>query len=90
MGQTWKREDDIDPFDQTAVRAHLLDIEREFNKRREQLYYKTQSYFHQSISSNYIKADDLRKMIDECEKLKTEYVDYKHYIADIRGTKYVI
>ncbi len=90
MSKTWLKEDDVDPFDHSAVRAYLLDIEREFNSKREQLYYRMQSYFRQSINSNYTHAEDLREMIDECEKLKERYVNYKQFVAEIRGTKYII
>jgi len=90
MSKTWISEDDIDPFDQAAVRAYLLDIEREYNKKREQLYYKTQSYFHQSISSDYTKEEDLHEIINECERLKQQHRDFKKFVSDIRGTKYII
>lgn len=83
-------EDVIDAFDQAAVRAYLLDIECKFNKKREQLYYRTQAYFHQSICSDYTKAEDLHELINECEQLKQRYRDFKNFVADTRGTKYVI
>lgn len=86
----WSNEDEIDPFDQAAVRQYLMDLESRFNSNREKLYYKVQSYFHQSIGSNYTHADDLRTMIDECEKIKKQYNDFKEHVREVRGTPYVI
>ena len=89
MGKTWLKEDSIDPHDD-SVRAYLLSIERDFNKKREQLFYKTQAYFRQAISSNYISENDLRKLIDECDDLKKQYLDYKLAVSKIRGTTHII
>ena len=87
----WSNEDDkIDPFDQAAVRQYLMDLESKFNRIREKLYYKAQSYFHQSIGSNYTHADDLRTMIDKCEKIKKQYNDFVKHVREVRGTSYVI
>lgn len=77
MNQMRNKEDDASQSDQSITRLYLLDIERNFNRKREQLYYRIQSYFRQSISSNYIKADDLHRMIDECEALKKQYLKCK-------------
>lgn len=90
MSKTWMKEDDVDPFDQAMVRHYLMEIEHDFNKVREQLYYRTQSYYHQSIASNYTKEDDLRELITRCEELKRKYNEFKDQVKLIRGTPYVI
>lgn len=90
MSKTWTKEDEIDPFDQAMVRHYLMEIECDFSKAREQLYYRTQSYYHQSIASDYTKEDDLRELISKCEELKRRYNEFKDRVKLIRGTSYVI
>lgn len=90
MSKTWLKEDEIDPFDQAMVRQCLMDMERDYGIVREQLYYRTQAYYHQSIASGYTKEDDLRELISKCEKIKRQYNEFKDRIKLIRGTSYVI
>ncbi len=90
MSKTWTKEADVDPFDQAAVRQCLLDIEAAYNKSKEKLYYKAQSYFHQSIMGDYTTADDLKTMIDACEELKRQYRDFKEFVSGVRGTNHII
>lgn len=91
MALKWLKDDeDIDPFDQAAVRQHLLDIERVYNRHKERFYYLAQSYFHQPIGSTYVKADDLQALMNRCEELRTQHKNFKDHVAEVRGTKYVI
>lgn len=56
---------------------HLLlkayNLEREFYRTRERLYFTSQQYFHQSIMGDYVKEKDIKNLMDECSKIKKEY-----------------
>lgn len=83
-------EEYIDPFDKTKVRQKLMSIEREYNRTKEQFYYRAQSYFHQSIGSNYTDVDNLKKLLNDCETLKKMYIQYKEFATNTLGTKLII
>ena len=83
-------EENTDPFDKAKVRQQLMSIEREYNKTKEQFYYKAQSYFHQGISGNFTKMKELKDLINKCEILRKRYASYKESVMKATGTNYVI
>ena len=85
-----KIEDNTDPFDKARVLQQLMSIEREYNKTKEQFYYKAQSYFRQGISSNFTKMKDLKDLINKCETLRKRYMNYKESVTKATGTDRII
>lgn len=54
-------------------RTKLLNVEREFNRVRYDLYEKVDRFFRQSIASNYVTEDDILEKLEECKKLRKKY-----------------
>lgn len=66
-----RRDVEIDEF--STLRQELVRLEREYNSTRQELFNKIRSYYNQSIASKFIKEDDLRRLIDQCEEIKQSY-----------------
>ena len=64
------------------IRLKADKIRKEFYETREQLYRETRSYFHQSISSTYIKESKIVELTNRCEELKAEYISFRDKILD--------
>jgi len=62
---------EIDEF--TALRQELMSLEREYNSTRHELFNKMRSYYNQSIASKFVKEDDLRRLLNQCEEIKKLY-----------------
>jgi len=82
------KKDDIDEqelsnMDATNVRILASNLEKDFNRTRERLYYTVQYYFHQPIVSNYIKASTISDLLDKCESIKAEYLKFKDEIREL-------
>lgn len=66
------------------LRQRLHELETEYSKARRNFYYKSRSYYSQSIGSNYIKEEDILKLLDECRSIKEEYNRIKKHLLDGR------
>ena len=62
---------EIDEF--AALRQELMGLEREYNSTRQELFNKMRSYYNQSIARTFIKEDDLRRLLNQCEEIKQSY-----------------
>lgn len=49
-------------------------LEREYNKNREVLYNKTIAYYRQDISSSYVSEDDIIALVEQCARIKKQYI----------------
>ena len=65
------RDIEIDEF--AALRQELMRLNQEFNFTRQELFNNMRSYYNQSIASKFIKEDDLRRLLNQCEEIKQSY-----------------
>lgn len=56
-----------------GLRSELMILEREYNSTRQELFSRMRSYYNQSIGSNVIKEDELRRLVNQCEEIKQLY-----------------
>lgn len=68
-----KDEDALNESEADIIQKELAEIRKDFSLTKEKLYRRAQSYFNQSVESNYTKAEVLHELINECEALKKRY-----------------
>ena len=76
------RDVEIDEF--AALRQELIRLEKEYNSTRQELFNKTRSYYNQSIASKFIKEDDLRRLVNQCEEIKQLYFQIQNELLSKR------
>ncbi len=64
---------DVESDEFTALRQQLTDLERKYNFTRHELFNKIRSYYRQSIASKFVKEDDIRRLLNQCEEIKQSY-----------------
>lgn len=70
--------------DLASLRLQLTSLEREYNSIRHELFNKMKSYYNQSIASTFIKEDDIRRLINQCEEIKHLYLSTKSKLMNNR------
>lgn len=58
-------------------------LERAYNDARHELVTLITRYYRQDIASSYVSEDDIRAKIDECEKLKKQYIEARDKILHV-------
>lgn len=62
----------------------LNQLERTYNLHKERLYYRIQQWYRQSSDSEYIKSEDLINEIQNVEKDRLAYINFKNQVLDNR------
>lgn len=76
--------DDVEFDEVSLLRRKLNGLHRDYNKKREILYYKIMDYYKQSIASTYVKEDDILDLINSCRSIKEQYLEKQQEIMDKR------
>ena len=66
-----------------ALGADMRRIQKEFQIAKERMWHKVNAYFRQPVSGNYTTPDDLRMLIDACEKLHNDYVTVRDLLLSV-------
>lgn len=67
---------------QEDLLLRACNIRGRYNKLRHELFKKMEQYYRQTITSSYCKESDLRAALDECEKLKLEYIKVRDKLLE--------
>ena len=63
--------------DRAYIFGRLNQLEKEYYKKKERLYYDLQRWYRQCITSTYISSEDLIVRIREVEDARMEYLNFK-------------
>ena len=67
---------------QEDLMIRACNIRKRYNKLRHELLKKMEQYYRQDITSSYYKESDLKAALDECEKLKLEYIKVRDMLLE--------
>ena len=62
----------------------LNSLEKDFNKTKQDLFYKIRSYYNQSVASTYVKEDDICMLAKRCKELRQAYDKVKAQFINFR------
>lgn len=65
----------LDTFNTNDLMLLATDIRGQYSKKKQTFYNLSQRYYMQAIASNYYKEDDIADALEECRRLKAQYLD---------------